>query len=54
MTIVEGSTGLIIIDTLSTVPAAREALNLYYANRPRKPVVGPSSIRTATAITMRA
>ena len=43
MTIVEGDTGLIIIDTLSTVGSAREALNLYYAslnaNHPRKPVV---------------
>ena len=39
LTIVEGSTGLIIIDTLSTVGAAREALDLYFANRPRKPVV---------------
>src|SRR5258708_14130594 len=39
MTIVEGSTGLIIIDTLSTPGAAREALALYFAHRPRKPVV---------------
>ena len=39
MTIVEGATGLIVIDTLSTVDAAREALALYYAHRPRKPVV---------------
>jgi len=39
MTIVEGQTGLIIIDTLSTVASAHEALDLYYAHRPRKPVV---------------
>jgi alkyl sulfatase BDS1-like metallo-beta-lactamase superfamily hydrolase len=39
MTIVEGTTGLIVIDTLTTPGAAREALNLYYAHRPRKPVV---------------
>jgi alkyl sulfatase BDS1-like metallo-beta-lactamase superfamily hydrolase len=39
MTIVEGSTGLILIDTLSTPGAAREALALYFAHRPRKPVV---------------
>src|SRR6202049_2510272 len=38
MTIVEGATGLIVIDTLLTAPAAREALDLYYAHRPRKPV----------------
>ncbi|HMD48293.1 MAG TPA: alkyl sulfatase dimerization domain-containing protein, partial [Bryobacteraceae bacterium] len=39
MTIVEGSTGLIVIDTLSTAGAARQALDLYFAHRPRKPVV---------------
>jgi alkyl sulfatase BDS1-like metallo-beta-lactamase superfamily hydrolase len=39
MTIAEGSTGLILIDTLSTPGAAREALALYFAHRPRKPVV---------------
>jgi alkyl sulfatase BDS1-like metallo-beta-lactamase superfamily hydrolase len=39
MTIVEGTTGLIVIDTLSTPGAAREALDLYFAHRPRKPVI---------------
>ena len=39
MTIVEGATGLIVIDPLLTVGSAREALDLYYAHRPRKPVV---------------
>jgi len=39
MTIVEGSTGLILIDTLSTAGSAREGLDLYFANRPRKAVV---------------
>jgi alkyl sulfatase BDS1-like metallo-beta-lactamase superfamily hydrolase len=39
MTIVEGATGLIVIDTLTTVASAHEALELYYAHRPRKPVV---------------
>src|SRR5258708_4219548 len=39
MTMVEGTTGLIVIDTLSTPGAAREALDLYFAPRPRKPVV---------------
>jgi alkyl sulfatase BDS1-like metallo-beta-lactamase superfamily hydrolase len=38
MTIVEGGTGLIVIDPLSTVGAAEEALALYFAHRPRKPV----------------
>jgi alkyl sulfatase BDS1-like metallo-beta-lactamase superfamily hydrolase len=39
MTIVEGATGLIVIDTLSTPGAAREALDLYFVHRPHKPVV---------------
>jgi len=39
MTIVEGTTGLIVIDTLTTPGAAREALDLYFAHRPRKPVL---------------
>ena len=39
MTIVEGATGLIVIDPLSSVGAAEEAMALYFAHRPRKPVV---------------
>src|ERR1041385_4403161 len=39
MTIVEGNTGVIVIDTLATPAAARAALDLYFAHRPRKPVV---------------
>src|SRR5258705_4711263 len=39
MTIVEGMIGLIVIDTLSLPGAAREALDLYFAHRPRKPVM---------------
>ncbi|SFC69695.1 alkyl sulfatase dimerization domain-containing protein [Bacillus sp. UNCCL81] len=38
MTIVEGRTGLIILDTLSTTETAKAAMELYYANRPNKPV----------------
>ncbi len=38
MTIVEGRTGVIVIDPLSTVGSAREALELYFAHRPRRPV----------------
>ncbi|MEH7454377.1 alkyl/aryl-sulfatase [Gottfriedia acidiceleris] len=38
MTIVEGKTGLIILDTLSTIETAKAALEVYYANRPKKPV----------------
>ena len=38
MTIVEGTTGVIIIDPLLTVEAAHAALELYFQHRPRKPV----------------
>jgi alkyl sulfatase BDS1-like metallo-beta-lactamase superfamily hydrolase len=39
MTIIEGDTGLVIVDTLTTCEVARAALDLYYAHRPRRPVV---------------
>jgi alkyl sulfatase BDS1-like metallo-beta-lactamase superfamily hydrolase len=39
MTIVEGKTGIVVIDTLASPEAAREALDLYSAHRPRRPVV---------------
>lgn len=39
MTIIEGNTGLIIVDTLITTEVAKAALNLYYQHRPKKPVV---------------
>lgn len=39
MTIIEGDDGLIIIDPLTMAETARAALDLYYANRPHKPVV---------------
>jgi alkyl sulfatase BDS1-like metallo-beta-lactamase superfamily hydrolase len=39
MTIVEGDTGLIIIDPLLAIETAKAGLDLYYDNRPRKPVV---------------
>ncbi|MGA5588713.1 alkyl/aryl-sulfatase [Pseudomonas siliginis] len=39
MTIIEGDDGLIIIDPLTMAETARTALDLYYAHRPRKPVV---------------
>jgi alkyl sulfatase BDS1-like metallo-beta-lactamase superfamily hydrolase len=39
MTLIEGDTGLIVIDTLMTCEAARAGLDLYYAHRLRKPVV---------------
>lgn len=39
MTIIEGDDGLIIIDPLTMAETAKAALDLYYANRPHKPVV---------------
>lgn len=39
MTIVEGDTGVIVIDPLSSTETARAALDLYYQERGQKPVV---------------
>jgi alkyl sulfatase BDS1-like metallo-beta-lactamase superfamily hydrolase len=39
MTIIEGSTGLFIIDPLTVAETSHAALELYYQHRPRKPVV---------------
>jgi len=39
MTIIEGDTGLIVIDPLLTAETARAALDVYYKYRPKKPIV---------------
>src|SRR5215813_14229414 len=39
MTILEGDTGLIVVDTLLSVETAKAALDLYYQHRPRRPVI---------------
>lgn len=39
LTIIEGDTGLILMDPLISVETARAALDLYLAHRPHKPVV---------------
>jgi alkyl sulfatase BDS1-like metallo-beta-lactamase superfamily hydrolase len=39
MTVIEGRTGLIVIDPLITTEVAKAALDLYYKHRPHKPVV---------------
>ena len=39
MTLIEGETGLIVVDPLLSVETASAALDLYYQHRPRKPVV---------------
>ena len=39
MTILEGDSGLIVIDPLVSTETARAAIELYFAHRPRKPVL---------------
>nr|F8KAY7.1 RecName: Full=(R)-specific secondary-alkylsulfatase; Short=(R)-specific sec-alkylsulfatase; AltName: Full=Inverting sec-alkylsulfatase Pisa1; AltName: Full=Inverting secondary alkylsulfatase 1; AltName: Full=Type III (R)-specific secondary-alkylsulfatase; Flags: Precursor [Pseudomonas sp.]CCA63329.1 sec-alkylsulfatase [Pseudomonas sp. DSM 6611] len=39
MTIIEGDSGLVLIDTLTTAETARAALDLYFQHRPKKPIV---------------
>ena len=39
MTIVEGNTGIIITDPIMSAETAKAALELYYQNRPKKPIV---------------
>lgn len=39
MTVIEGKTGVIVVDPLTSVETARAALGHYYAHRPRRPVV---------------
>ena len=39
MTIIEGDTGLIVIDPMLTAETSKASLDLYYQNRPRRPIV---------------
>jgi len=39
MTIIEGDTGLIVIDPMTVTEAAKAGLDLYYQHRPHKPVL---------------
>lgn len=39
ITIIEGDTGIIVIDPLVTKEAAKAGMDLYFAHRPKKPVV---------------
>ncbi len=39
VTFIEGANGLIVVDPLGSVGAARAALDLYFAHRPKRPVV---------------
>jgi alkyl sulfatase BDS1-like metallo-beta-lactamase superfamily hydrolase len=48
MTLIEGDTGLIVVDPLLAVETASAALDLYYQHRPRKPVVAVIYTHTHT------
>jgi alkyl sulfatase BDS1-like metallo-beta-lactamase superfamily hydrolase len=39
MTLIEGDTGVIVVDTLTTIEAARAAMKLYFEHRGHRPVV---------------
>src|SRR4029077_6887177 len=39
MTVIEGQTGLIVVDPLITTETAKAAMEMYYKHRPRKPVM---------------
>ena len=39
MTVIEGDSGLILIDPLTTAEVSRAALELYFVHRPKRPVV---------------
>lgn len=39
LTVIEGEDGLVIVDPLISAETAKAALALYYAHRPKKPVV---------------
>jgi alkyl sulfatase BDS1-like metallo-beta-lactamase superfamily hydrolase len=48
MTIVESDNGVIVIDTLSVVESAKAAMELYFQNRPRRPIVAVVYTHTHT------
>src|ERR1700742_1749261 len=39
MTLIEGDTGVVVVDTLTSIEGARAAMELYFQHRGRKPVV---------------
>jgi alkyl sulfatase BDS1-like metallo-beta-lactamase superfamily hydrolase len=48
MTLIEGDTGVIVVDTLTSIEGARAALELYFAHRGRKPVAAVIFTHTHT------
>ena len=43
MTLIEGDTGVIVVDTLTSIEGARAAMELYFKHRGRRPVAAPGS-----------
>ncbi|MBR0757425.1 MBL fold metallo-hydrolase [Bradyrhizobium jicamae] len=48
MTLIEGDTGVIVVDTLTSIEGARAAMELYYKHRGRKPVAAVIFTHTHT------
>jgi alkyl sulfatase BDS1-like metallo-beta-lactamase superfamily hydrolase len=48
MTLIEGDTGVIVVDTLTSIEGARAALELYFVHRGRKPVAAVIFTHTHT------
>lgn len=48
MTLIEGDTGIIVVDTLTSVEGARAGLDLYFKHRGRRPVVAVIYTHTHT------
>jgi alkyl sulfatase BDS1-like metallo-beta-lactamase superfamily hydrolase len=48
MTLIEGDTGVIVVDTLTSIEGARAAMELYFAHRGKKPIVAVIFTHTHT------
>jgi len=48
MTLIEGDTGVVVVDTLTSIEGARAAMELYFKHRGRKPVVAVIFTHTHT------
>ncbi|MGY3453817.1 alkyl sulfatase BDS1-like metallo-beta-lactamase superfamily hydrolase [Bradyrhizobium sp. USDA 4353] len=48
MTLIEGDTGVIVVDTLTSIEGARAALDLYYQHRGKRPVTAVMFTHTHT------
>src|SRR5207245_10944160 len=48
MTLIEGDSGVIVVDTLTSIEGARAAMELYFQHRGRRPVVAVIFTHTHT------